>query len=991
MSAVDSLLALHTAGEDWEAVIETLQSKASLLEEPLEQAAILKEAGAIASEQFEKPELAIEIFENIRGLVPEDESVLDALESLLARTEDWEALVEHLSMRIERESSLDGKKAIAYQKAGIFENEMDSIEQAIETYQMVLSWDESDSTALRQLDTLFTKQEDWLDLLQTLERLRGLVSADEARDLLVRIGQLWESELDSTTDAIASYATLLEEDPTDERGVTALEAIVVQKDEREDAFRVLVPVLEVCESWERLFNLHEVLVSLREDPTEKVQLFNRMGELAESHLGNPNQAFMCFSRALEQTPRDTGISGNLERLAEAHTLWEDLAELYLEVAPATDDDRALELELRVGQLLTQELGDAHRAVSHYERLLKDHEDNGEVLQALDELYQLTDNPSGLAGILRTKVDICPELEDRVALYFRLAETLEDALEDQSGAFECYQEVVFQQDTNEEAISELWRLTESGVRRAEGVEILEPIYSRGERHLDLRNLLEVSLADLSDPADQGDQLRRIAELCEGPLEDQGAAMTWYGKALQLDPEDEQSLGRLDELAAENGSWQTYTDALLEAAEAAEAERKITLWLKSASATWTHLENKEDTELLFLQVLSVDEEQTDALAGLDELYTGDARWGELEPVLGRRVAVAEYDDEQVRLLTRLAHLYRSELDQVDQAIGALRKITELEETNLDALQQLADLYRQTENAQELFGVLEQLTMALPGEKDRCAAFEEMAGIAEHLLERPEDAMGLWEEVLMLAPEHLDALRELQRLREGAGKWEELAESIERELRVLGEEDPDRRATQHRKLGVLWRDTLEEPLQSQRHWEQVLSLVPGDREALDSLRDVYREGGAAEAQAGILEQLVALENEAADGLEMWVELATLRQTVLGQPEGAIAAWNEVLDRDAGNGEALSNWNCSTRNPETGTARLPFSSARSLCVMQGVTLLVHSNSWYRSRKPSRFRSATKRLLLQHGQPFWTGLQTTSKPPTSTRDCVRSERPGKN
>ena len=55
MSAVDSLLALHTAGEDWEAVIETLQSKASLLEEPLEQAAILKEAGAIASEHSKNP------------------------------------------------------------------------------------------------------------------------------------------------------------------------------------------------------------------------------------------------------------------------------------------------------------------------------------------------------------------------------------------------------------------------------------------------------------------------------------------------------------------------------------------------------------------------------------------------------------------------------------------------------------------------------------------------------------------------------------------------------------------------------------------------------------------------------------------------------------------------------------------------------------------------------------------------------------------------
>ena len=433
------------------------------------------------------------------------------------------------------------------------------------------------------------------------------------------------------------------------------------------------------------------------------------------------------------------------------------------------------------------------------------------------------------------------------LHFRLAQTLEDSLGNAKDAFECYQEVLFQSEDNEDAIAEIWRLVEAGVCRGDGVEILEPIYTRQERFSDLKGLLEVSLLDMEDPADRSDQMRRIAELSHQSLEDIGGAMTWYGKAMVLDPEDEMSLGQLDTLAAQSDSWQVYTDALLEAAEQADSERKVELWLKASAATLEKLNNREDTELLFLQVLSVNEEEEKALKGLDELYTQDERWDELEAVLTRRVNVADYEDEQVRLLTRQAALYRDRLDRTDDAIDALKKVADLDENNLSAMGDLADLFRAADRPGDLFGVLESLSNLLPQEEERCAVFEEMAMLAEHSLEKNEDAIGLWEEVLLLKPDHVDALHQLQRLLEHAQKWEELAESIERELRLIGDGDQERSAIQHRKLGILWRDTLDEPLQSQRHWERVLTLQPGDRESLDSLRDVYRDGGAIEPLAG------------------------------------------------------------------------------------------------------------------------------------------------
>ena len=903
MEAIDALLSLYRAGNEWAQVIETLQQKSGLAEDVVERSSLLKEAGMIAAGELENPESAIEIFESVRGLVPDDSSVLDALESLYARIEDWGSLVELLSTKIQSEESLDGRKALAYQKASIFENEINSLDQAVESYLEVLDWDPNDVESLRQLDALFTKKGDWLDLLQILERTKALVDSESAGDLQFRMGRIWERELESPAEAIQAYATLLDQNPSDERGITALEAIVVEKDERESAFGVLVPVLEVTEAYERLYELHEVLVDLREEPHDRVALLVRMGEIAEQHIGMPNQAFGCYARGLEDVPRDAACLSNLERLAQEHSLWEELQTLYVAIAENGDDpDRSLELELRVGEILKGEIGDPARAIAQYEKLMEDYSDHAEVLNALDELYLLTEKWDGLSGILRGKVETCTDPIERIALYFRLAATLEDSLEDASGAFECYQEVLFQDEENEDAISEIWRLTRDGVNRGDGVEVLEPIYTRQERFSDLRALLEISLEDLSDPADKSDQLRRIAELSHQSLGEPTVAMGWFGKALVLDPEDEMSLSQLESLAEANDAWQPLTDALLEAAETADDDRKVELWLKASKATLEKLDNREDTELLFLQILAVDEERESALVGLDTLYTQDERWDELEAVLTRRVAVAEYEDEQVRVLTRLSALYRDRLDRKDDAIEALKSVVELDESNLSALQDLANLYRESGRSEALFNILENLSLLVAGEEERSSTFEEMALLAENELDRSADAIGLWEEVLLLKPAHMDALHQLQRLLEEAAKWEELAESIERELRILGDSEPERLAIQHRKLGVLWRDVLEEPLQSQRHWERVLEFQSGDREALDSLRDVYRDGGAVEPLAGILEQLVQLDSEAASlQLDWWIELAGLRQTALGQPHGAIDAWSRVVDLDPAHEEAL------------------------------------------------------------------------------------------
>ncbi len=913
MDAVDALIALARQEEEPAKLVDMLLMKAPMVGDVAEQQELYAEAGELCATVLGDSARAIEIYETLHNLDPSQDRALTALEQLYEATEDWEQLNDVYRQRIERAEDLETKKYYAALRGGVQADKQGNLDDAIFTWRQILEWSPGDVEALDKLDELYTEQEDWFNLLEILRAKQELLSEDDPEDTAIwaalqfRVARLFDDDeqLGDPRQAIAAYGALLERAPEHEDAIDALKAIVADRDEREEAFAVLRPVLLARGDYEDLWSQYEIIVAHQEDDAfRQVSTLHEMAALAEGELEDFTRAFESYARAFRVDSRNEETIRALERLAETYGLWEDLVALYGSQAEEADDDfQALELRLKNGAFLVDRIGDPERAIEVYKTIVEDHPEHEEALGRLHDLYTDQEMYPELAEVLRAQFEATQDPAQKIDRLMALGAVTERRLGDPDGAFEAFNEVLYLDDRNEAAIGELQRLYDEGVHRADIAERLEPIYTERQAWPELQHLLELKLEVLDDPLDQMAVLRQIADLNLNEVGSKPEAITWYGRAFRLDPEDEGLRIQLRQLGEETERWAELKEILMDAAEASEDdERRIELWLEAAVIARDRLGDTAEAERVFLLVREADEDNYAALQALDAIYVAQDRLEDLESVLAREAHVAEYDDDRIALLMRLAELYRA-LDRPEDAVAAYREVLDINDMHRPALLELEAMHRADERWEELYEITQQLVDTAREDAERAGYTAAMARIAEEHLDRAEDAVGLWEDVLAVTPDSEEAIHELERLLEAAESWQSLVEAYERELR-MGTADDARRLELYRAAGRVWQHKLDDLMAAQSFWERAREEAPYDKETLEALRLAYREGYNFEGLAGVLEaQLASEEYDEAGQLELWRELAEIRTEQLQDASGAIDAWNAVLALAEGDRTAIEN----------------------------------------------------------------------------------------
>jgi len=898
-AAVDALAELYRAREDWPNLVELLLIKAGLADSDEWRKELLIEAGDIAAASLDEPGEAIAIYEQVLDLDDAEDRALDALGTLYRNGEDWTSLSRILGRKVELIEDVDERKTTARELAEVQESRMEDLEGAIDTRRLILSWDDADGVELKALDDLLSRTENWLDLLSVLDRRIALLEAGSsgANDLMLRKAQIWSEKLEDTTQAIGVLAEILAEDVTEARAVDALEVIVQATDEREQAFEVLGPFLELNEEWGRTYMLVDTLVEHRDDPMSRIEGLHRMGALAEESMQDPERAFACYGRAVHEMLDHEPSMAAVERLARGHNLWERLTLLLADAASNADDPRqALTLRLRAAEILKVELGDRDRAIQTYRQVLEDEEDNLVALESLDDLYVATDRFEDLVGVLERQIDVADDVDHKVSLFFRLADVTEHRLGDEDKPWESYREVFWIQPDNADAIEHLERLAEAGVHRIDIATLLEPVYVDKEQWSKLHAMLELRLEVTEDELDRLDLLRRLAHVNLENLDDKVAAVRWFSEAFRADPMDDGLLGTLETLTAETSEWETLKAALLACAIGLDddPERKVVLWHKGAKILEDHLLDPAQAEMIYKLVLGTEPLDLAALQALDRMYVSQERWEELYAALEQQTEAVDFEDDRVGLLLRIGALLRDRLDNSEDAVDAYRRVLDINDNEPSALAAISDLYRTSENWTELYAVVRTRSEIAESDDERMAHLRDLADLAETRLDNHEDAIELWEDVLGIRHDDLDAMRHILRLQGQAGNHEAVVEAIERELNTLGESDPDRSADLHRRMGRLWMTELDDALNAQDSWTRLLAIRENDIEALRALEGIHEESENHDALAGVLMQMVeSLQFEGDDLLALYQKLARLWSDGLPEPERAIWAWQKVREQ--------------------------------------------------------------------------------------------------
>lgn len=910
LEAVSALERLYQLTDRPKELTETLIRKAEVLSEVDERKAYLWRAAEIQETVLNDVEGAVRSYRRIVEVDDGEVGALDALIRIFVTGQRWPELLAAYEKKAELISDADEKKRLFFEVAAVHESELKDNDRAIDAYNRVLEFDPTDLLAIQKLDALYTAQGRWQDLLSILEREAELAAdPDEVASYRFRVAKLHEGSLADVNRAVEIYREILETIPDHAPSLGALTAILRGTGAPLAAAAVLEPVHSASGSFEPLVEVLEVEAKHTEDVPRKLELLQRIAEVNETALDRPEAAFDALARAVALDPRVEENLGNFERLAEGLNRWDRVVEVYDGAVGALADDpyRHVELLLRIGQIHEVQRNDADAAIARYRSVLDVDSGNAGALRALDRLYEALERYAEMADVLRRELnlsDLSPD--DAVALRYRLGQALEHKLNDAPGALAVYREIIDVQADHAETVAALEAMFSRGVQRAEVSATLDPLYRMYEDWEKLADLQSRTLDLIPDAGERVLAMRGIAEILEEKRADAAGAFGWLGRAVKESPLDDRSLTEVERLAAATGGWDELTNVYADVVEAESSTDEIRVAIGKRLAR-VHEEERGDlpsAEGAYQFVLDVSPLDADALEALDRLHTATGEAEKLVTILERRARITEDPEEKVGHTLRLAGLLQNDLGRVDDAVVQYRAVVEgVDARNRPSLDALESIYANQQRWPDLYAVQERKLDAADSDDERAETYTRMARIAESYLGRPDDAVKLYEQVLVIRGEEAETLSAIAALHEGAGRWTDLIDVLERQLG--SEADSDKRVEIALRVAAVYLEKLGDTERAIESYRRVLDIEPASFDAMRALAAIYRAGERWDELVQTLQMLISLGTATLPNEEIkaaWSELGTLYWMTLGQGDEAVDAWRNALEVDPSDAAALS-----------------------------------------------------------------------------------------
>ena len=143
-------------------------------------------------------------------------------------------------------------------------------------------------------------------------QVRHSRDADQKVDLLGRMAELYETQLDDLSSAFSSYARALAEEPGNPNTQEQLERIAA-----------------TANAWQSLAETYEVQVSDTEDAQVAASLHAKVADVRETKLGDIEGAIRHYKRVLELADDNLDAATSLERCIKCRERYEDLAGICL--------------------------------------------------------------------------------------------------------------------------------------------------------------------------------------------------------------------------------------------------------------------------------------------------------------------------------------------------------------------------------------------------------------------------------------------------------------------------------------------------------------------------------------------------------------------------------------------------------------------------------------------------------------------------------------
>ena len=784
LDALEGLARVAEARGDRSALLSALDRQVLLLTGAPLRATQTRRAGVLSD--LGDLGAAVEAWEAVRALAPEDREPVTAIRRLSLERKDWWSAARALAQELRFVTAPAERLTLNRQLARLSADALGDQLGAMAAWERVLDERADDLEALRALKGIYADLSRSEDLVRVLRRLLDL-----APDDATRMAELVDA------------ARLLERLRSDSGEVFECwrRAYLLNTGDGRPQLAELRRLAEAGGLWRRYFDVLDLARKRSEGPTEEAALAVEQARIAERHLNEPERALTLARAAFELAPDDGPTLALLVRLAEARGAWEDVVAARVTVAErGVDRRRRAELLRQAAEVTELELRRPDAAFDLYAQAL----DAGskEVEPALVRLAEARGLWQRLVEVVNARWRGKRPLGPRVDALLKLAVLLEEKANDWEKAFEQVI-VALQLDPRHERAREMaWRLADE--------HHTWPIIAR---------VLELKSDDTEEAWIKVALLRDLAWVQADRLQDPARGFATLKRAFVLRPWDDETGLALAAAAHRVGGWKELATFFEdEAGWAEERTTRLRLLGLAVDQYQAHGEAAEAARLLErVAELAPDERDTvDALLALRR-QAGDP--ADLAAALENYARTAEKPRQQA-MLRELADLCASALDAPTKAEEAWRQLLALDAEDANAFARLAGSLRNRGAFRELDEALANRIRLARGAVRRTLA-EERVEVLWHRLGRLTEAFVLQAELAESAPEDLERLFALAERAEAARGHAALLVCAERSLAVARPTDQVRILTL---IGRTARDHLGNPTRALESLSLALDLASG-----------------------------------------------------------------------------------------------------------------------------------------------------------------------
>lgn len=955
---------IYEASGDYGRLVDVLEVIVSHTDDPLSRVELLHRIARLHEVSLGDVRAAFEA--HVRALADDSSNpqTLGNLERLAEATGTWEPVAALYSAEAGKSLDVPRQVDLYTRLARVYEQELVDVPSAIATLRKLLEVEYDNRPAVLALDRLYTATAAWPELTEILRREIAVAGTDrEVADLQYRLGQVLETRLSDRKAAVDVYRDILTTQPTHEQALLALENMFHAGHLQVEIGNVLEPLYEAASEFGKLAAIAEVQLGKLSGP-DRQAMFQRLAELAEQKLFDPNKALEWWAQAVVEDPKWDRALEECERLAAETGLWTTMVSAYRDALARLSGDAevAKATNLRLARVYDVELQDAGNAVATYLTALEIDPKDGEALAALDRLYLNAGMYDDLVEILRRRIEVVQDPDEQIELTFRRGALFADPLADLDQALGCYSNIL-----------------ESDSRNRRALEAIESIHFRREDWKQLFDTYEKLIDTADSDGEMADIYARMARLSSDALADEDRAIELLGRVLDIRGEEPQALAALADLTTRRGKWEELVEIVERQIAVAQGDQEQNSLYKQLGDIWEHkLERERNALDAWLAADRLDRQDLQTLQSLARLYRSTQAWDELSQTIRRILEVGQLtgsatENETIELYAQLGQLEGDVLGRVEEAIGAWRHVIAIDPSDFRALQALENLFVREARWEESIDVLERRALVLDDEQQRrdtllqaAATWEEKvedlnraaqvyervrgsdpanaiasdrleaiyrqqykwAELVEILLERSENVSDVEQQIQLLNQvakiyeteigdqesafyvlqaafkrdySHDQTAHELERLATATNRWQELLDEYTNRVNELEADDRSAAADLWVKIGRWYSEHLSHLEYAIHSVQQALRIDPSHTGALAGMADLQRKRGSWSELIETLQRHAAVEPAPEKRTELYIQLAELLERQMHDVGGAIQAYQQALFHDAASKPAL------------------------------------------------------------------------------------------